>query len=95
MEERLNAIIRLAFKYHANDIHFENGDVFVRVRDRLFKIRRLDLDIKLFEYLSYLANFDLGKLTPQTKQFELDVDGIKHNFRYATCNNWGVLRLLD
>lgn len=104
MEERLLAILRLAQKYNASDIHFtlrgNDLSIEMRVEDHLRKVKSNFGDYKLIRYLQYLANLDLGKLLlPQTGQFEMEVDGILLSLRFAVINTHhytnGVLRILN
>ena len=104
MEERLLAILRLALKHHATDIHFINRyndlEIEMRVNDVLRKVKSNFGDYKLLSYLQYLANLDLGNLLrPQTGQFEMEVDGNLLSLRFALINSHnfqnGVLRILN
>ena len=103
MEERLLAILRLALLHNANDIHItkENDEmtIEVRIEGKLRKIKTFSSDKKIIRYLQYLSNMNVGILNvPQTKKFEVDVDGKKLNLRFAaleTSNKEnGVLRIL-
>ena len=61
MEERLLALLRLALKYNATDIHFDvkYQDVLIEMRiDGLcHKVKNKFEDYKLIRYLQYLAFF--------------------------------------
>ena len=80
MEERLLALLRLALKNNATDIHFSvrYSDVLIemRVDGRLLKVKSCPKDDKLVRYLQYLSNLDVGKNInkPQTGGFEIFVD---------------------
>ncbi len=80
MEERLLALLRLALKYNATDIHFMMNFQDVRIEMRIdglcHQVKSKFEDYKLIRYLQYLANLDVGNImTPQTGQFEMEVDG--------------------
>lgn len=104
MEERLIAILRLAIKYNATDIHFtlRYFDIVIelRVNGVCKRIKTNIDDYKLIRYLQYLANLDIGNsLLPQTGQFEIEVDNNTLSLRFALINNNslsnGVLRILN
>lgn len=104
MEERLLAILRLAIKYNATDIHFLLKGVSISIEMRINnEMRRLKTkynDDKLIRYLQYLANLDLGKqLEPQTGHFEMKVDDSNLSLRFAVINGYNycnaVLRILN
>ena len=104
MEERLTALLRLAMKYSATDIHFmmryQEVSIEMRIDGLCRKVKGKFEDYKLIRYLQYLANLDVGNLlTPQTGQFEMEVDGNLLSLRFAVINkpNYtnGVLRILN
>ena len=104
MEERLLAILRLALKYDATDIHFNvrfnEVEIFMRVEGLPRKVKAKVGDDKLIRYLQYLADLDVGNLTrPQTGQFEMEVDDSILSLRFAIVNGYnmtsGVLRILN
>ena len=104
MEERLLALLRLALKYNATDIHFDMHyqDVVIEMRiDGLcHRVKSKFEDYKLIRYLQYLANLDVGNImTPQTGQFEMEVDGNLLSLRFAVISKLnytnGVLRILN
>ena len=104
MEERLLAILRLALKYEATDIHFNmkynEVEISMRVDGVPRKLKSCIGDDKLVRYLQYLANLDVGNLTkPQTGQFEIEIDGTVLSLRFAIINTYnatsGVLRILN
>ena len=104
MEERLIALLRLALKYNATDIHFmvryQEVQIDMRIDGLCRKVKGRFEDYKLIRYLQYLANLDVGNLmTPQTGQFEMEVDGNLLSLRFAVINkvNYtnGVLRILN
>ena len=104
MEERLLAILRLALKYRATDIHFNmrytDVEIFMRIDGIPRKVKARTGDDRLIRYLQYLANLDVGNLTrPQTGQFEMELDNTILSLRFAIVNTHnltnGVLRILN
>lgn len=104
MEERLIALLRLALKYNATDIHitqrYQETEIEMRIDDQLRKVKGKFEDNKLIRYLQYLSNLDVGNImAPQTGQFEMEVDGNLLSLRFAVINylNFqnGVLRILN
>ena len=104
MEERLLALLRLAIKYNATDIHFyltfQDISIQMRINGELRNVKEKFDDYKLIRYLQYLANLDVGNLLqPQTGQFEMEVDGTQLSLRFAVINSLnytnGVLRILN
>lgn len=104
MEERLLALLRLALKYNATDIHFEmkylEVSIDMRIDGSFKRVKRKLGDDKLIRYLQYLANLDVGNLLdPQTGQFEMEVDGNLLSLRFAVINKVSytnaVLRILN
>ena len=104
MEKRLLAILRLAIKYNASDIHFckknEDIEIFMRIDNIPRKIKPNIGDDKLIRYLQYRSNLDIGNLTkPQTGQFEVDIDDNVLSLRFAVINSFSgtnaVLRILN
>ena len=104
MEERLLAILRLAKRYKATDIHFHMNynqiTIDMRIDGEFKRVKSKFGDEKLIRYLQYLANLDVGHiLEPQTGQFEMEVDNSLLSLRFAIINNIsysdGVLRILN
>lgn len=104
MEERLEAILRLALKYNASDIHFSLNNsemsIYMRINGLIKKVKTEISDIKIIRYLSYLANLDVATiLKPQTGQFEKEIDNNLLSLRFAVVNSYnmtnGVLRILN
>ncbi len=104
MEQRLIALLRLALKYNATDIHFtlRHQEILIEMRidGRCHKVKSKFEDSKLIRYLQYLANLDVGNITsPQTGQFEMEVDGNLLSLRFAIISKLnfsnGVLRILN
>lgn len=104
MEERLLAILKLAIKYKATDVHFHlkfnEITIDMRIDGHFRRVKSKFGDEKLIRYLQYLANLDVGHLLePQTGQFEMEVDGSLLSLRFAIINSVsyadGVLRILN
>ena len=61
MEERLMALLRLAIKYNATDIHFtvnyQEVEIEMRINGELKKVKSQFEDYKLIRYLQYLSNY--------------------------------------
>lgn len=104
MEERLLALLRLALKYSATDIHFyvayKQVKIDMRIDGECRLVKTKFEDYKLIRYLQYLANLDVGNLLlPQTGQFELEVDGSLLSLRFAVINKLNytdaTLRILN
>lgn len=104
MEERLLALLRLAVRYNATDIHFsvnyQDVKIEMRIDGRFVDVKSKFEDFKLIRYLQYLANLDIGNLlSPQTGQFEMEVGNNVLSLRFAVINeanrSIGVLRILN
>jgi len=104
MEERLLAILRLALKYNATDIHFYSNhnqvSIDMRIDGVAKRVKSEFSDNKLIRYLQYLANLDIGNLKePQTGQLEMEVDDNLLSLRFAVINSLNytdaVLRILN
>ena len=104
MEERLNALLRLAILHEASDIHFTNfkaeTKVEMRIADTIKLVKGHPDDRKMIRYLQYKANLDVGNLTkPQTGQFEWYLDDRFLSLRFALIHNPtmenAVLRILN
>ena len=104
MEQRLLAILRLAVKNNASDIHFsqkyDQVEIFMRINDVIRKVKKKEGDDRLIRYLQYCSNLDIGMLnTPQTGQFEKLLDDNVLSLRFAVINTYnsinGVLRILN
>lgn len=104
MEDRLNALLHLAIKLKATDIHFTRTragvKIEMRVDDRIRFVKGEAKDDKMIRYLQYLANLDVGNLIlPQTGQFEWFIDDHLLSLRFALIHNPhmdnAVLRILN
>ncbi len=107
MEERLNQILHIALQYNVTDIHFDlmqkktdTLKIEMRVNGEMRKLKSGFEDVKLFRYISYLANLDLSDASrPQTGVFTKQLDEQKLSLRFATVSSYqmmsGVLRILN
>lgn len=104
MEERLLWLLRLVLKYDATDIHFllknSKMSIGIRVDGTIRKAIAKTEDLRLINYLKYLASLDANKLNfPQTGKFELMVDDSLVSLRFAVIESFdltsGVLRILS
>lgn len=103
IEKRLNAILSLAVKNNASDIHFaqkyEQTDISMRINNTMRRVKSKVGDDKLIRYLQYRSNVDLGSLSPQTGQFEVLYGENILSLRFAVINTYnatnGVLRILN
>ena len=104
MENRLNALLRLAIKHKATDIHFSKyQDEFkleMRINDAIYPVKSESIDERLVKYLQYLANLDIGNIKiPQTGQFEWYLDDELLSLRFALIQSQymenAVLRILN
>ena len=103
IEKRLNAILSLAVKNNASDIHFaqkyEQADISMRINNTMRRVKSKAGDDKLIRYLQYRSNVDLGSLSPQTGQFEVLYGENILSLRFAVINTYnatnGVLRILN
>jgi len=104
MENRLSALLRLAVKYNASDIHFnvdyQEVNIEMRIDGYCRRVKSEFNDFRLIRYLQYLANLDIGNmLLPQTGQFDYEIDGVNLSLRFAIINSLnhsnGVLRILN
>lgn len=104
MEERLLDLLRLALKYDETDIYFllkySEMSIGIRVDGIIHNVIAKTEDLRLINYLKYLANLDANKLDlPQTGKFELVVDGSLVSLRFSVIESFGltsgVLRILS
>ncbi len=105
MEELLVYFLRIALRYHVTDIHFsvgEDGSVKaeMRVKGKLYALRKQPADERFFRYLLYRSNMDVSAvMMPQTGSFETEVDGVRLALRFALVSGFhirsGVLRILN
>lgn len=104
MEERLLDLLRLALKYNATDIHFllknSKMSIGICIDGIIHKVIAKTEDLRLINYLKYLASLDANKLNfPQTGKFELVVDDSLVSLRFAVIESFGltsgVLRILS
>ncbi|MBP3892130.1 MAG: Flp pilus assembly complex ATPase component TadA [Solobacterium sp.] len=105
MENDLIRCLEIALKYHVTDIHFsvmENNQLKVemRIKNRMFRLKDVQLDIHFFRYLMYRANLDSSDLQkPQTGQFSLAIQNHSLSLRFSILSSFrmisGVLRILN
>ncbi len=104
MQEILYELISLAMHKQASDIHFHahNGllKVMMRGADGMEEIQSAMLSMKLFHYLKYIANLDLGNSDkPQSGSFSLKWQNMTLFMRFSTISSYetqtGVLRILN
>ena len=104
MEERLVALLRLALKYNATDIHFSvvgnETSIDMRIDGEPRNVKTHFDDYKLTKYLKYMANLDVSNNnSPQTGTFDMEIDGKNIPLRFAVIeagnNINAVLRILD
>lgn len=104
MDERLQALMRLAIKYFASEIFFYTVNQETRIQMRIEgekrEVKTKYDDFRLVRYLQYLANLDVSNLSiPQTGEFEMIVDNTLLKLRFAIISNHdfsnGVLRVLE
>lgn len=104
MEERLVALLRLALKYNATDIHFSvvgnETSIDMRIDGEPRNVKTHFDDYKLTKHLKYMANLDVSNNNlPQTGTFDMEIDGKNIPLRFAIIeagnNINAVLRILD
>ena len=104
MEKRLSALLRLAIKSNASDIHLSlrYGEVTIQMRvdGDLKKVKPKIGDDRLIRYLQYLSNLDIGtSIDPQTGKFEYYIDDVLLSLRFAVITMPdridGVLRIMN
>ena len=79
MEELLYSLIQLAIEHKASDIHFivkqDHMDIQFRNDLGMEKIEQDIWDKGVFEYMKFIAGFDLtNPLCPQSGQFSVQLD---------------------
>lgn len=103
MEELLYSLIQLAIEHKASDIHFivkeDHMDIQFRNDLGMEKIEQDIWDKGVFEYMKFIAGFDLtNPLCPQSGQFSVQLDAKEIFCRFSVIVNQsiqtGVLRLL-
>jgi len=104
MDSKFEKLLTKAFKLKTTDIHFLFSDEIMKISFRclsgLKEIKSDEDDIKLFNYLQYLAHIDISCTSiPQSGSFEYIYKNIKYNFRFAVQQTLhqksGVLRILN
>lgn len=103
MKRQFHALVALAMKHHASDIHFTKVQSKIRAtlrgKEGLQEIKSTMIDEALLNYLRYIAHLDLGSgYMGQCGNFTYDFQGETLNFRFSflstTQNMTAVLRLL-
>ena len=104
MEQRFEELLETALYQKATDIHFTITDDNITVRLRgvngLVPIEPKGDEVRLFNYLQYMANLDITCLNrPQSGAFSYFFQGQFYDFRFAVIQNPrqknGVLRILN
>ena len=104
MEQRFEELLETALYQKATDMHFTIADNIVTIRLRgingLIPVETTGDDIRLFNYLQYMANMDITCLNrPQSGAFSYFFQGQFYDFRFAiiqsTHQKNGVLRILN
>lgn len=103
MSQLLESLILYALEWDTSDIHFvlKDGHLAIHFKTQL-GMEPIDQDIwdtRLFEYLKYIAGFDLtNPFKPQSGQFSFQVQDSSLYCRFSYLKNknmeTGVLRLL-
>jgi competence protein ComGA len=103
MEKRFEEILSRALRNRVSDIHFQLIDgrltIDMRTISGIQRLKEADDDIRLFNYLQYLARLDISSRTPQTGGFSYFFRGHYYDFRLAVITTLksrdGVLRILN
>lgn len=104
MKTHLIQLIQFALQNQATDLHFlyQNDQLSVKLRGMhgMEEIHSAMIDHKLFHYLKYIANLDLGKNDePQSGSFTLKIHHKDYYFRFSVLASLhlqtGVLRILN
>lgn len=104
MKRRFHALIALAMKHQASDIHFTRVQskikATLRGKDGLQEIKSTIIDESLLNYLRYIAHLDLGSgYLGQSGNFIYEFQGNELHFRFSylstTQNLTAVLRILN
>ena len=104
MKRQFHALIALAMKHQASDIHFTRVQsklkATLRGKDGLQEVKSTIIDESLLNYLRYIAHLDLGSgYLGQSGNFIYEFQGTLLNFRFSylstTQNITAVLRILN
>lgn len=104
MKGLLKQLIQCALNKQATDIHFlyQNDNLTVKIRGMhgMEELHSAMIDPKLFHYLKYISNLDLGKDDePQSGSFSLEIDHKNYFFRFSVISSiqlqTGVIRILN
>ena len=98
MEERFLALIRLAIKYHVEEIHFINSYYYSEIEmkvDGIFrKVKSNLVDGQMIDYLKHLAGLDTDDTDRHSAVFAEDIDGILRYFRFTSFLYHGYPRAI-
>lgn len=103
MEERLQAILRLALRYSASKIYLSNAkgqsQIEMCVDDIFAKVKGRREDWELPYYMKHLLGLDIYNGALQSKSFDYELDGVSRHLKY-TCvrlgdNEFGIIDLFS
>lgn len=104
MKEKMDQLLHMILKYDASDVHFIRSEkimtVMLRTMNGMEEIHMAALDEKLFNYLKFIADMDLGASSiPQSGNFHYTFQGVNYDFRFSCIHTMdketGVLRILN
>ncbi|MBQ6655036.1 MAG: Flp pilus assembly complex ATPase component TadA [Erysipelotrichaceae bacterium] len=103
MEKRFEEILSRALRSRVSDIHFQLNEgrlsIDMRTISGIVHVKEREEDVRLFNYLQYLAHLDVSSRSPQTGGFSYYYKGHYYDFRLAVITTLksrdGVLRILN
>lgn len=104
MQNMLYQLISVAMQKQATDIHFHYHHntlkIMMRSKHGMEDIHSAAFNVKLFHYLKYIADLDLGNSDkPQSGSFSLEWEQVTLSFRFSLISTYdtqtGVLRILN
>lgn len=104
MKEKMDHLVHTILQHDVSDVHFIKQHHAVRVMLRTMygmeEMHSAALDDKLFNYLKFISDMDLGAASkPQSGNFHYDYDQKTYDFRfsciYTQNKETGVLRILN
>ena len=104
MQNMLYQLISLAMRKQATDIHFHYHNnrlkIMMRGKQGMENIHSAAFSVKLFHYLKYIADLDLGNSDkPQSGSFSFVWNQMTLSFRFSLISSYdtetGVLRILN
>lgn len=104
MQKTLDQLISLAMQKQASDVHFychnNNLRIMLRSKQGMEEIHSAVFNIRLFHYLKYIADLDLGNSDkPQSGSFSIKRNNCSLFFRFSLISTYdtqtGVLRILN